>query len=172
MPEVERSIPFHVAFMLIFDQSPSDGLLTVHELNHSLTSLQATSLRELARLNSMGLYSFNSSASTRQSVLESEAANQDTLHGIDVDGDGQVSAEEFSLAGRQILRRMLYVYDGNKDGVLERGEGEIALRAIGLTEADTVRALALLDFSRDGMISQDEWQRAGQIDLRASQRDR
>ena len=120
----------------------------------------------------MGLYSFNSSASTRQSVLESEAANQDTLHGIDVDGDGQVSAEEFSLAGRQILRRMLYVYDGNKDGVLERGEGEIALRAIGLTEADTVRALALMDFSRDGMISQDEWQRAGQIDLRASQRDR
>jgi hypothetical protein len=121
-------IPFHVAFMHIFDYN-KDGRVHVAELNATFLQLEQQATLDLNTLRSQGIYSFNASVSSPASnsyhlaFPSAQAAlkigEQETI-GIstDVDQDEYVSAEEFSRAGDAILRRMMTVYDGNQDGAV------------------------------------------------------
>ena len=85
--------------------------------------------------------------------------------GLDQNQDAVVSAEEFSQGASRILSSLFFMYDANDDGELERFEAEEALNGLGLTAIQVNAGLALLDFSRDGVLSLAEWLRAGQLDL-------
>lgn len=64
----------------------------------------------------------------------------------------EVSGEEFSRAGRYLLASLMRLHDLDNDGALGRPEGEIALKALGLSDDEVYASLSLLDFSRDGLL--------------------
>ena len=64
----------------------------------------------------------------------------------------EVSGEEFSRAGQDVLASLMQLHDLDNDGALGRPEGEIALKALGLSDDDVYSSLSLLDFSRDGLL--------------------
>lgn len=118
---------------------------------------------QLAEVDSGSQSAPPSPSSLRHANLSSliEAATK----GVDQNQDAVVSAEEFSQGASQILSSLFFMYDANDDGELEPFEAEEALKGLGLTAIQVSVGLALLDFSRDGVLSLAEWLRAGQLDL-------
>jgi hypothetical protein len=126
--KTESKIPFHVAFMSIFDHN-KDGVLHVAELNAMFSALEQQATKDLDILRSQGRYSFNVSVPSPASfdlakfpsaheLHASESTEQGKLGSIDSNGDEFVTAEEFSRSGYTILRHIMKVYDGNRDGTV------------------------------------------------------
>jgi hypothetical protein len=117
--ETQSQIPFHVAFMSIFDHN-KDGVLHVAELNAAFSALEQQATKDLDILRSQGRYSFNASVpSPANASVPSPASYQlSKLGSIDANEDECVTAEEFSRSGYTILRRIMKAYDGNRDGTV------------------------------------------------------
>lgn len=114
--------------MSIFDRN-KDGVLHVAELNATFSALEQQATKDLDILRSQGRYSFNTSVPSpatydlakfpsQAEVRAGESTEQGKLGSIDSNGDECVSAEEFSRSGYTILRRIMKVYDGNRDGTV------------------------------------------------------
>ena len=114
--------------MSIFDHN-KDGVLHVAELNATFSALEQQASKDLDILRSQGRYFFNASVPSPASYLLANFSSEAEVHAgeytelgklgsIDSNGDEYVTAEEFSRSGYTILRRIMKVYDGNRDGIV------------------------------------------------------
>ncbi len=90
---------------------------------------------------------------------------------LDVDGDGALSKEEFSvmMAGRSEIsdeqaRRLFDHFDTDGNGVIDVLEGRAAMAQMqsNVSEAEQEEALFRADANGDGEITYDEFRKAGQ----------